>query len=88
MATREDCEELRAIEARLAVASAMPARPTAAVAAELARHQKNLSAVGGEESIARCIKERTAASVACSRRAKSLDELEVCARPPTSGDLR
>ena len=88
MATREDCEELRAIEARLVVASAMPARPTAAMAAELARHQTNLSAAGGEESLARCMEERTAASVACARRAKNLDELGVCARPSTSGDLR
>lgn len=81
MATREDCAELRAIEARLTIASATPARPTAAMASELARHQKNLSAVGGEESMARCMADRTAASVDCARRAKSLEELGVCARP-------
>lgn len=50
MATRGDCEELRAIEARLTVASAMPARPTAATAAELLRHQENLSAMGGADA--------------------------------------
>ncbi len=81
MATREDCEELRAIEARVTVASAAPAKATAATSAELVRHQENLSAVGGEESIARCMVERTAASVDCARRAKSLDELGICARP-------
>lgn len=88
MATREDCEELRTIEARLTVASATPAKPTAATVAELVRHQKNLSAVGGEESIARCTVERSAASVDCARRAKSLNELGICARAQASGDLR
>jgi hypothetical protein len=80
MATREDCSELRAIEARLTVAAGAPAAKTTEVAAELARHEKNLSAVGGEESTVRCMKEMTAASIECAKEARSLSDLERCRR--------
>jgi hypothetical protein len=43
MASREECMELRAIEAKLAVAAAAPAKMVPDVAAELARHEKSLS---------------------------------------------
>src|SRR5687768_15127335 len=67
MATRADCEDLRTIEAKLMVAAGGPTEKTPAVLAELARHKKNLSSLGGEEWLARCQNERTAASIECAR---------------------
>jgi hypothetical protein len=80
MATRQDCHELRAIEAKLVLASAEPKQGSSRVNAELARHENSLATVGGDDAIVACTKERTAASVDCARRAKTLVELEDCAR--------
>jgi len=80
MATKAQCEELRAIEARLTIEGAAPAQRTERVAAELSRHQMSLATAGGEESLKRCMSERSAASIDCARRASSLTELARCSR--------
>ena len=80
MATLEDCQELRAIEARLTVAAGAPNEKSARVIAELERHERNLAAVGGEESLERCTSEQPASAIDCARTAKTLVELESCTR--------
>ena len=80
MATREDCQELHAVEAKLTVEAGAPADRNLRIAAELARHQKSLAATGGEESLQRCMSDRTSASIDCARQASSLAELGLCSR--------
>lgn len=79
-ATREECAELRRIEARLTVAAGSPAKKTPEVAAQLSRHEKSLSSLGGDEAIARCMKEVKPALIECSRSARTLPDLDRCRR--------
>lgn len=78
MATPDDCLELRTIEAHLVVSLGTPEHPSDRVRAELDRHENGLAALGGEADLAECTRTRTAASVACARRATSLAELGTC----------
>jgi hypothetical protein len=80
MATREECEALRSIEARIAVSAGAPTDRQGEAAKELARHESNLAATGGEDWLLQCMKERTAASVECARQARSMADLESCSK--------
>lgn len=80
MATKEECEALRSIEARIAVSAGAPSDRGGRAARELARHESNLAAAGGEGWLAQCMKERTSASVDCARQARSMVDLESCAK--------